>query len=113
MHFSYCNLLPYQIASLELLLLKYLATENVKVLNLTGCYIRDYGLCMLHKYLCTSNQKVIDLLDINLGDNNLTAASSFLICGIVNCVKPSSLELSCNYIFNAWTLVLQIFVLLL
>ena len=94
--FSYCHLLPYQIASLGLLLSKYLATETIKVLNLTGCYIRDYGLCVLYKYLCTSNQKV-NLLNLNLGDNNLTAASSSLIRDIVNCVKPSS---SCNYLMD-------------
>ena len=55
---------------------------------------------MLHKYLCTSNQQV-NILNLNLGDNNLTAASSSLICDIVNCVKPNSLELSCNHLMDA------------
>ena len=64
-------------------------TSIVTVLNKTD----QVYLNVLHKYLC-SNQKV------NLGGNNLTAASSSLICDIVNCVKPSSLELSCNYLMD-------------
>ena len=98
--FAYCNLLPYQVVSLGLLLSKYLATKNIKILNLTGCYIGNYSLYVLHKYLCTSNQQV-NMLNLNLGDNNLTAASSSLICDIVNCVKPNSLELSCNHLMDA------------
>ena len=98
--FAYRNLLPYHIVALGLLLSKYLATENIKLLNLTGCYIGDYGLHMLHKYLCTSNQQV-NVLNLNLGDNNLTAASSSLISDIVSFIKPHSLELSCNYLMDA------------
>ena len=92
--YAYCNPLPYQIASLGLLLYKYFG-KYIEVLNLTRCCIGDYGLWMLHRYLCRSNQQVNIL---NLGGNSLTAASSSFICDLISSAKPHSLELSCNYL---------------
>ena len=94
--YAYCNLLPYQIVSLGLLLSKYFV--SIAVLNLTNCYIGDYGLSVLHKYLNKSNQQISTL---NVGGNNLTAGSSSLICDLINCVKPYLLELSCNYLMDS------------
>ena len=37
---------------------------------------------------------------LNLGGNDLTAASSSMICDLINNVEPYSLELSCNYLMD-------------
>ena len=87
---------PYQVASLGFFLSQ--SKRNWKVLNLSGCNIRDYGVSLLHHYLCghRTNKQVIE--SVTLIKNNLTGTSSPLVSNIINHFQLQELTISADEI---------------
>ena len=106
---SHYYLLPYHMTFLGLYLLRNGQDLAIDELHLGDCSIGDYGLYLLSCYLCidtTHSSKHKDRVKltinvINLHKNNLTAASSLIICKLVDHLKPYSLDLSYNNLTDA------------
>ena len=69
-----------------------------KILNLFNFHIGDQGMKLLHHYLCEDNTTEQKISTIDLSFNDLTGASSLLICEIVTHCQPYALKLSYNNI---------------
>ena len=104
---SFCNgvidisghrLLPHQIVSLGFFLSRL--HRKWKKLSSWGCYIGDYGMNILHQYLCGDKANKLEVAKINLGNNDLTGASSHLIGDIICHLQPHTLQLDDNNITN-------------
>ena len=92
------RLLPYQVVSLGF----FLSRSHMKwnKLNLNICHIGDHGLNIIHQYLCEHKVNKQKTAEINLGDNDLTGASSHLIADIISHLQPHTLKLHINIITN-------------
>ena len=92
------SLLPHQVVSLGF----FLSRSHMKwnELNLCNCYIGDHGMNIIHQYLCGDKAKKQKVTNINLGNNDLTGASSHLIADIISHLQPHTLMLSANNITN-------------
>ena len=95
-NFHHKSLLPHQVASLGF----FVVNSDIKIhtLCLRGCHIGDRGIHILHQYIsgCQSRKYHIKILD--LCDNDLTEASSFLIGDIVRNTDPHQLKFGGNSI---------------
>ena len=92
------NLLPHQVVSLGFFLSR--SHRKWKTLNLSRCFIGDHGMSILHQYLCGDKTNKQEVTKINLFDNNLTGASSYLIGNIISHLQPHTLVLEKNKITN-------------
>ena len=92
------RLLPHQVVSLGF----FLSRSHMKwnELNLCNCHIRDHGMNIIHQYLCGDKANKQEIREIDLGDNDLTGASSHLIAGIISHLQPHTLVLYGNNITN-------------
>ena len=92
------RLLPHQVVSLGF----FLSRSHIKwnKLNLRECYIGDHGMNIIHQYLCGDKANKRKTAEINLGDNDLTGASSHLIADIISHLQPHTLVLHANNITN-------------
>ena len=92
------RLLPHQVVSLGFFLSR--SHKNWNELKLRSCHIGDHGMNIIHQYLCGDKASKQEITDINLGDNDLTGASSHLIADIISHLQPHTLELCDNNITN-------------
>ena len=92
------RLLPHQVVSLGFFLSKSYRKWNK--LNLNNCHIRDHGMNIIHQYLCGDKANKQEIKEINLGNNDLTGASSHLIADIISHLQPHTLMLYNNNITN-------------
>ena len=92
------RLLPHQVVSLGF----FLSRSHMKwnELNLCNCHIRDRGMNIIHQYLCGDKANKQKVTNINLGNNDLTGASSHLIADIISHLQPHTLMLYDNNITN-------------
>ena len=90
------RLLPHQVVSLGLFLSR--SHRKLKELILYMCYIGDHGINLLHHYLCGDEKNKQEITTIDLGYNDLTAASSPLIGDIITHLQPHTLMLTDNNI---------------
>ena len=92
------RLLPHQVVSLGFFLSR--SHRKWNELSLYGCDIGDHGMNIIHQYLCGDKANKQEITDINLGDNDLTGASSHLIADIISHLQPHTLLLYGNNITN-------------
>ena len=92
------SLLPHQMVSLGFFLSR--SYRNWKELNLYNCHIGDHGMSILHQYLCGDKANKQEITKIDLGNNDLTGASSHLIADIISHLQPHTLVLQYNKITN-------------
>ena len=90
------TLLPHQVVSLGFFLSR--SHRKWKNLNLDGCHIGDQGIRILHQYLCRDNPDKQEIIKINLGNNNLTGASSHHMGDMISHLHPRALVLYYNSI---------------
>ena len=92
------SLLAHQVVSLGF----FLSRSHRKwwELALRRCNLRDHGMGIIHRYLCGNKVHKHEVKKVNLGDNNLTEASSHLIADIINHLQPHTICLSNNNITN-------------
>ena len=88
------RLLPHQVVSLGFFLSR--SHREWNKLNLSGCHIGDHGMNIIHQYQANKQE----ITKINLGENDLTGASSHLIADIISHLQPHTLELDYNNITN-------------
>ena len=92
------SLLPHQVMSLGFFLSR--SYRNWKELSLQSCHIGDHGMSILHQYLCGDKANKQEITKIDLGNNDLTEASSHLIADIISHLQPHTLVLQHNNITN-------------
>ena len=92
------RLLPHQVVSLGFFLSR--SHRKWNELNLFGCHIGDHGMNIIHQYLCGDKANKQEITKLNLGNNDLTGASSHLIADIINHLQPHTLKLHKNNITN-------------
>ena len=97
-HISGHRLLPHQVVSLGFFLSR--SHRKWNELYLGNCYIGDHGMNIIHQYLCGDKANKQEITDINLGNNDLTGASSHLIADIISHLQPHTLLFHDNNITN-------------
>ena len=90
------RLLPHQVMSLGFFLSR--SHRKWNELNLYECYIGDHGMNIIHQYLCGDKANKQEITEIDLGENDLTGASSPLIVDIISHLQPHTLKLYHNNI---------------
>ncbi|XP_065885091.1 protein NLRC3-like isoform X2 [Dysidea avara] len=90
------SLLPHQVVSLGFFLSR--SHRKWRVLHLGIGKIGDHGLNLLHHYLCEEKSGSLEITTVDLCNNNLTGASSLLLCDIITHLQLHTLYLDFNNI---------------